>query len=308
MNISQRDVIASAVLILYIVFFGASPPAFVQMVISNPIGAAASFGLAIYVTLYHSKPVGGLLIVALLTGLSRSRENFDVYTGTFNEAAYLNANPDVKTNVQSGRGFASGKAHWDAAGKREGRGGSGLTKVTLVEGKSYKCSEGGDAIYLFKDGKLNGYPTPEIAASWDPAWGSAAAIPCADVPKGPNMAMKPGAGGAAGGARTYQTLANTDYTNQGDIRAVTGDVSVCKTQCDSTTSCKGFVQSGTTCYLKNATVANPRYVQGVTYHYVGAAPSAAATPPASAAAAAATPAPAAPKPVMACNIENFAAF
>ena len=71
MNISQRDVVASAVLILYIVFFGTSPPAFVQSVLSNPIGAAASFGLAIYVTLYYSKPVGGLLIVALLAGLSR---------------------------------------------------------------------------------------------------------------------------------------------------------------------------------------------------------------------------------------------
>jgi hypothetical protein len=304
MNISQRDVIASAVLILYIVFFGTSPPAFVQSVLSNPIGAAASFGLAIYVTLYYSKPVGGLLIVALLAGLSRSgsRENFDVYTGTFNETGYLNANPDVKTNVQSGRGFASGKAHWDSHGKREGRQGSGLTKVTLTEGKSYKCSEGGPAIYLFKDGKLNGYPNPEIAASWDPNWGSAAAIPCADVPKGPTMAMKTGAGGSAGGARTYQTLANTDYTGQGDIRVVTGDVSVCKTQCDSTTNCKGFVQTGTTCYLKNASVSTPRYVQGLTYHYTGAAPSAAASAPAAAAAAPK------PKPVMACNIENFAAF
>jgi hypothetical protein len=304
MNISQRDVVASAVLILYIVFFGTSPPAFVKTVLSNPIGAAASFGLAIYVTLYYSKPVGALLIVALLAGLSRShsRENFDVYTGTFNEAGYLAANPDVRTNVQSGRGFASGKAHWDAAGKREGRGGSGLTKVTLAEGKSYKCSEGGPAIYLFKDGKLNGYPNPQIAASWDPNWGSAAAIPCADVPKGPAMAMKPAAGGAAGGARTYQTLANTDYTNQGDLKVVNGDVATCKTQCDSTANCKGFVQTGNTCYLKNATVSTPRYVQGLTYHYTGAAPSAAATAPAAAAAAPK------PKPVMACNIENFAAF
>ena len=304
MNIPQRDILASAVLILYIVFFGASPPAFVQTVLSNPIGAAASFGLAIYVTLYHSKPVGGLLIVALLTGLSRShsREGFDVYTGTFDETGYLNRNPDVKTNVQSGRGFASGRAHWDAGGKREGRQGSGLTKVTLAEGKSYKCSEGGPAIYLFKDGKLNGYPNPEIAASWDPNWGSAAAIPCAGVPKGPTMAMKAGAGGASGGARTYQTLANTDYTGQGDLGPITGDVATCKTRCDSTANCKGFVQAGNTCYLKNASVSTPRYVQGLTYHYTGAAPSAAATPP-----AAAKPPPP-PKPVMACNIENFAAF
>jgi hypothetical protein len=295
MNIPQRDILASAVLILYIVFFGASPPAFVQTVLSNPIGAAASFGLAIYVTLYHSKPVGGLLIVALLAGLSRSgsREDFTVYTGTFNETSYLNANPDVKTNVQSGRGFRTGRAHWDAAGMREGRQGSGLTKVTLVEGKSYKCSEGGATIYLFKDGKLSAYPNPQIAASWDPAWGSAAAIPCASVPKGPNMAMKAAAGGAA---RTYQTLANTDYTGQGDIRMVTGDVAACQSQCDSTTGCTGFARVGNNCYLKNASVKTPRFVSGITHYYTGAAPSAAAS------------APAAAKPVMACNIENFAAF
>ena len=305
MNIPQRDIIASAVLILYIVFFGTSPPAFVQTVLSNPIGAAASFGLAIYVTLYHSKPVGALLIVALLTGLSRSgsREDFTVYTGTFNETSYLAANPDVRTNVQSGRGFASGRAHWDAAGMRENRSGSGLTKVTLVEGKSYKCSEGGPAIYLFKDGKLSGYPNPQVAASWDPNWGSAAAIPCASVPKGPAMAMKPAAAAGAA-ARTYQTLANTDYTGQGDLGPITGDVATCKTRCDSTANCKGFVQAGTTCYLKNASVSTPRYVQGLTYHYTGAAPSAAATAPG----AAAAPPPAQPKPVMACNIENFAAF
>jgi hypothetical protein len=196
MNIPQRDMIAGAVLILYIVFFGMSPPSFVKDTLSNPIGAAAAFGLAIYVTLYQSKPVGALLIVALLTGLSRSssREGFDVYTGTFDETGYLNRNPDVKTNVQSGRGYASGKAHWDAAGKREGRQGSGLTKAILTEGKSYKCSEGGPAFYLFKDGKLNAYPNGAVATSWDSAWASGPAIPCADVPKGPNMAMKPAAG------------------------------------------------------------------------------------------------------------------
>jgi hypothetical protein len=204
MNIPQRDMIAGAVLILYIVFFGMSPPSFVKDTLSNPIGAAAAFGLAIYVTLYQSKPVGALLIVALLTGLSRSgsREGFDVYTGTFDETGYLNRNPDVKTNVQSGKGFASGRAHWDAAGKREGRQGSGLTKATLTEGKSYKCSEGGPAFYLFKDGKLNAYPNGAVATSWDSAWASGPAIPCASVPKGPTMAMKPGAAAATPPATT----------------------------------------------------------------------------------------------------------
>ena len=80
MNIPQRDIITSAVLILYIVFFGTSPPAFVKTVMSNPIGASASFGLAIYVTLYHSKPVGALLIVALLTSMTRMTEHMTTPT------------------------------------------------------------------------------------------------------------------------------------------------------------------------------------------------------------------------------------
>lgn len=187
--------IACAVLILYIVFFGMSPPSFVKDTLSNPIGAAAAFGLAVYVTLYQSKPVGALLIVALLTGLSRSgsREDFSVYTGTFNEAGYLAANPDVKAKVDK-KQFASGKAHWDSYGKKKGRKGSGLTKLDLVEGKSYRCSDGGPRVHVFKDGKLNAYPNSNIAGSWDIAYASAPTIPCASVPKGPNMAMKPAAG------------------------------------------------------------------------------------------------------------------
>ena len=263
MNIGQSDVIIGTALVLYIVFFAMSPPAIVSMILSHPIGVAASFGIAIYTTLYHSKPIGGLLIVALLASMTRMTEGFDTYTGTFNEQTYLAANPDIKANVESGRGFASGRAHWDAAGKNEGRQGSGLTKVT---------------------------------------------------------------------ARSYQTYANTDYTGQGDLKMVTGTVETCKTECDGTPACTGFARVGNSCYLKNASVRTPTYTTAVTHYYTGSPPPGPATPAGAAAtttppittptapaastpAAAAPPTPtpaappaAAPKPVMACNIENFAAF
>lgn len=263
MSIRQHDLVVGTALVLYIVFFALSPPAPIRTVLSHPIGVAASFGAAIYTTLYYSKPIGGLLIVALLASMTGVTEGFDTYTGTFNEQTYLAANPDIKANVESGKGFASGRAHWDAAGKNEGRPGSGLTKVT---------------------------------------------------------------------ARSYQTYANTDYTGQGDLKMVTGDVEKCKAECDGTPACTGFARLGNSCYLKNSSVRTPMYTTAVTHYYTGSPPPGPATPAGAPAAttppvttptapAASTPAAAmpptpttatppapAPKPVMACNIENFAPF
>lgn len=269
MNIRQTDVVVGTVLVLYLVFFAMSPPAIVRTILSNPISMAASFGAAIYTTLYYSKPIGALLIVALLASMTRGTEGFDTYTGTFNEQSYLDANPDIKANVQSGKGFPSGKAHWDAAGKNEGRPGSGLTKVT---------------------------------------------------------------------SRSYQSYANTDYTGQGDLRMVTGDVEKCKSECDGTPNCMGFARVGGDCYLKGSGLTTANYVPGVSHYYTGTAPPggpatapgaspmtapsgttipmttptapapttpAAAEPPKP---TAPTPPAPAPKPVMACNIENFAPF
>lgn len=75
MYIRQRDVLVGAVLVLYIVFFALSPPAAVRTILSNPIGVAASFGLAVYTALYYSKPIGALLIIALLASMTRSTEH-----------------------------------------------------------------------------------------------------------------------------------------------------------------------------------------------------------------------------------------
>lgn len=75
MYIRQRDVLVGAVLVLYIVFFALSPPAAVRTVLSHPVGVAASFGVAVYTALYHSKPIGALLIVALLASMTRVTEH-----------------------------------------------------------------------------------------------------------------------------------------------------------------------------------------------------------------------------------------
>jgi hypothetical protein len=75
MHISQSDVVVGTGLVLYIVFFAMSPPAVVRTLLSHPVGVAASFGIAIYLTLYHSKPIGGLLIVALLASMTRVTEH-----------------------------------------------------------------------------------------------------------------------------------------------------------------------------------------------------------------------------------------
>ena len=67
----RPELIASLSVLLYIVFFAVSPPPVVQSVLANPVGMAAAVGGAIYVTLYKSKVVGGLLLVALVLSMSR---------------------------------------------------------------------------------------------------------------------------------------------------------------------------------------------------------------------------------------------
>ena len=75
MYIRQRDVLVGAVLVLYIVFFALSPPDAVRRVLSHPIGVAASFGVAVYTALYYSRPIGALLIVALLASMTKVTEH-----------------------------------------------------------------------------------------------------------------------------------------------------------------------------------------------------------------------------------------
>lgn len=75
MYVRNSDLFISGVLVMYIVFFALSPPAFVKTVLSHPIGVASAFGVAIYTALYYSRAVGGLLIIALLASMTQTTEH-----------------------------------------------------------------------------------------------------------------------------------------------------------------------------------------------------------------------------------------
>lgn len=75
MYLRKADLFISGVLIMYIVFFALSPPAFVKTVLSHPLGVASSFGVAVYTALYYSRAVGGLMIIALLASMTQTTEH-----------------------------------------------------------------------------------------------------------------------------------------------------------------------------------------------------------------------------------------
>lgn len=75
MYVRKADLFISGVLIMYIVFFALSPPAFVKTVLSHPVGVASSFGVAVYTALYYSRAVGGLMIIALLASMTQTTEH-----------------------------------------------------------------------------------------------------------------------------------------------------------------------------------------------------------------------------------------
>lgn len=64
---------------------------------------------------------------------------------------------------------------------------------TPVNCTSNDVGKGAGAIYrVTGDKKLQWYPNPEIASSWDPAWGSFKRINCAGYTLGSDMALKAG--------------------------------------------------------------------------------------------------------------------
>lgn len=64
--------------------------------------------------------------------------------------------------------------------------------INVIDGGAVKCDRNSGTVLRFTDGKLRGYPNPEIASSWDPNWGkSAKIINCKDIPVGEPMGMAP---------------------------------------------------------------------------------------------------------------------
>ena len=83
----RQEIVAAVAVVLYIVFFSMPPPAFVSAILNNVVGMIAAFAGAVYVTLYKSKIVGGLLLLTLVLSISRGgREGFDASLGKFMKA------------------------------------------------------------------------------------------------------------------------------------------------------------------------------------------------------------------------------
>lgn len=122
--------IASVAVVLYIVFFALSPPAIVRTVLNNIVGMAVAVVGATYVTLYKSKIVGGLLLVALVLSMSRSgREGLTsgCTVSKANDYRYIGGDiPDSDPKVSDGA--ACGEACCANAS---------CTKFTFIGGRCY---------------------------------------------------------------------------------------------------------------------------------------------------------------------------
>jgi hypothetical protein len=69
---NRREIAAAVAVGLYIVFFSMEPPAILRGVLDNVVGIGALFLAAAYVTVYQSKLVGGLLLLAVVLSGSRA--------------------------------------------------------------------------------------------------------------------------------------------------------------------------------------------------------------------------------------------
>ena len=78
MKLSQKELYGVAVILLYIVFFSHSPPALLRNVLSNTAVSVVVLGVLSYITLYQSRTIGVLAILAFLLTMTRVTEHLDV--------------------------------------------------------------------------------------------------------------------------------------------------------------------------------------------------------------------------------------
>ncbi|TMW67389.1 hypothetical protein Poli38472_011009 [Pythium oligandrum] len=63
-------------------------------------------------------------------------------------------------------------------------------RPAIPEGQAVKCKSTDAAVFRYCDGKIRWYPSPRIAASWDPAWDITLLVDCSSIPRGPDMSLK----------------------------------------------------------------------------------------------------------------------
>ena len=59
-------------------------------------------------------------------------------------------------------------------------------------GKAVKCENdvNSASVYRFLGDEIRGYPSRDIATSWDPLWGNFVTIPCGGLRKGSSMTAR----------------------------------------------------------------------------------------------------------------------
>ena len=110
MRLSQPELLGSAAVLVYIVFFSLNPPVAIRSALSTPTGLAVAFGGSLLVMLYQSKIVGGLLILALLLTMTKVTEHLDnPVTGTGSTTGSTSGTTGSTTGSTSGTtGSSSG--------------------------------------------------------------------------------------------------------------------------------------------------------------------------------------------------------
>lgn len=75
MKVSQSELFGVVAILLYIVFFSHSPPAIISSAVGNLYMSVGLLALLTYVTLYKSRTIGVLLIIALLLTMTYGVEH-----------------------------------------------------------------------------------------------------------------------------------------------------------------------------------------------------------------------------------------
>ena len=109
MKLSRIELIGAFVVGLYILFFAVNPPAPIRALLSHPVPLALVLGGAVYVTMYSSKAVGILLILAILLSMTSVTEHLtNGCTTPSPQQGFDRVGNDIETidNIQSAQGCA----------------------------------------------------------------------------------------------------------------------------------------------------------------------------------------------------------
>ena len=101
---------------------------------------------------------------------------------------------------------------------------------------------GGTKVYRYMGSKtINHYPNPDVAASWNPSWGSINTIDCAGLTVGPTMTLAPAT--AAAVVATPSVLSSGQEIQKGELTITTSPVPVVSTQPTGITASGSFTLS-----------------------------------------------------------------